>query len=228
MGGNEPPGSSLTNSIKTFPSSTISDSLNSPSLSCRSGVMGRQRQQSSGGVRSWVVIPVPTKPRKPLPLWPPLYVWPFIWQGWLFWLGSKDIVGVWRWGVGFGGEEGGLKEMSHHPTWPWRSQRWESLVLTARRPQEHTYLWGRQLVAPCLWMPCLLLSAPFQTFSWFSPSWAPLLASSFLAWWLHWSSWGMEWKCPCPGARQSPAWHSCFQIHTVFPRQEKGSKMRLL
>lgn len=38
----------------------------------------------------------------------------------------------------------------------------------------------------------LLFSFPFQHFSWSSQLWAPLLASSFLAWWLHSSSqWGM-------------------------------------
>lgn len=102
-----------------------------------------------------------------------------------------------------------MKPRKALPPWPllclWSSFIWQEIgdhslvILTARSPWEHTCLCSRQWAAGG--RPYPLFSFPFQNFSWSSPSWAALLASSFSSCWSHWFlQWGMECKCLFPGA----------------------------
>lgn len=105
---------------------------------------------------------------------------------------------VWRAGKGSRGKEGVWTSPEISPPTPheaqegpatmaslclWSSFIWQEIgdhslvVLTASSPWEHTCLCSRQWAAGG--KPYPLFSFPFQNFSWSSPSWAALLASSF-------------------------------------------------
>lgn len=159
-------------------------------------------------------IPLPMKPRKVLPPWPPLSLWSsFVWQVCLFWLSSEDTAGS---------DSGQKVKGSEPPTHPGPGRG-------GHRPEPHCVL-GTCAVdgGLCLGeaVPTLLFSlSAFQLILTIVGTIAGIVILGMVITLIVSMRYGT--KCPFLGS-QPPALHSGFQTHPAFSRQEKENKARPL